>query len=168
MKLTGRNVRREMKMFQKRCGKLKKQMRPEKAKIFLCRTLEEEGEEQRRLRRKNVSDEWIRGDSEEPSESSDTTEHSDSLWQFVGKRKRQTKTLKEPSIERRNLHKFFERLAELAVRGENAAQKRFSEAATEREIKDWEKRSSEIALYESQRELESQRMRLHQANQWAD
>ena len=46
--------------------------------------------------------------------------------------------------------------------------KDLSEAATEREIKDWEKRSSEIAPYESQPELESQRMRLHQANQWAD
>ena len=83
-------------------------------------------------------------------------------------KKIQTKTLKEPSKERKNLHKFSERLAELAVRGENAAQKRLSEAATEREIKDWEKRSSEIAPYESQPELDSQRMRLHQGNQWAD
>ena len=32
----------------------------------------------------------------------------------------------------------------------------------------WEQKSSEVALHETHRELESQRLQLHQANQWAD
>ena len=36
------------------------------------------------------------------------------------------------------------------------------------EIKDLERRNSEYALIESQRELESQRVQLRQASQWAD
>ena len=72
------------------------------------------------------------------------------------------------STERQHLHKFLERQVELAGRGENAAQKRISEAETDMEMKDWEKRNSEFALYESQRELESQRLRLRQVSQWAD
>ena len=39
---------------------------------------------------------------------------------------------------------------------------------TDMEIRRREQRSSEIALYESHRELESQRLQLHQANQWTD
>ena len=35
------------------------------------------------------------------------------------------------------------------------------------DIRRWEQRGSEIALYESCRELESQRLQLHQANIWA-
>ena len=36
------------------------------------------------------------------------------------------------------------------------------------EITRWEQRSSEIALYETYRELEPQRLQLHQANMWTD
>ena len=47
-------------------------------------------------------------------------------------------------------------------------EKRLTEAGTDMEIKDWERRNSEFALYESRRELESQRFPLRQASQWAD
>ena len=46
--------------------------------------------------------------------------------------------------------------------------KKTIETENDVEIKYCEKGSSEIALYESQRELESQRMQLHQPNQWPD
>ena len=36
------------------------------------------------------------------------------------------------------------------------------------EVRSWEQKSSEIALYETHRELESQRLQLHQATQRAD
>ena len=36
------------------------------------------------------------------------------------------------------------------------------------EIQNWEQRNSEHALFESQRELDSQRLQLLEANQWAD
>ena len=36
------------------------------------------------------------------------------------------------------------------------------------EFKEWERKNSELALNESQRELESQRLQLRQANEWAD
>ena len=57
--------------------------------------------------------------------------------------------------------------AELAVRGENSAQQRLSEAETEMESRNWEKRNSESALYETHQKLESQRLQLQLANQWA-
>ena len=34
--------------------------------------------------------------------------------------------------------------------------------------RNWEQRCSDTALYETDRELESQRLELYQANQWAD
>ena len=72
------------------------------------------------------------------------------------------------SVERQNLQNFFERQVELAARGENAAKRRLTEAETDTEIKDWERRNSEFALHESRRELESERFQLQQASQWAD
>ena len=36
------------------------------------------------------------------------------------------------------------------------------------EIRNWEKINSDIALLETHQELESQRLQLQQANQWAD
>ena len=66
------------------------------------------------------------------------------------------------------LHEFFERTAELAVPGEIAAPKRLSEAEADLEIRRWDQTNSEISLYESHRELEPQRIQLHQAKQWAD
>ena len=70
--------------------------------------------------------------------------------------------------ERRNLHDYLEQKAELAVQGECAAQRRFSEAEADMDIRNWEQRNSDIAPYETNRELESQRLELYQANQQAD
>ena len=47
--------------------------------------------------------------------------------------------------------KILEREAELIARGEKLAQQRFFEAETEVEVKHWEKRNSDIALYEINR-----------------
>ena len=41
-------------------------------------------------------------------------------------------------------------------------------AESDMEIKDWKRRNSVFALYESQCKLESQRHQLRQAGQWAD
>ena len=62
--------------------------------------------------------------------------------------------------ERRNLHVYLEQKAELASRGEEAAQKILSKAEADMEIRNWEKRNSDIALYETKQELESQRLQL--------
>ena len=67
--------------------------------------------------------------------------------------------------DRENLQTYLERKAESAVRGGNAAQKRPSEA--DLRYGDQKKRS-EMALCEIHRELEPQRLELHQANQQAD
>ena len=48
--------------------------------------------------------------------------------------------------DRQNLHKIFERKAELAARGEKLAQQRLYEAEADVEVKHWEKRNSNIAL----------------------
>ena len=69
--------------------------------------------------------------------------------------------------DRQDLHEFLERQAHTAILGENAAQRKLTEAESDMEIKAWERRNSEFALYESQRELESQRHQLRQASQWA-
>ena len=66
--------------------------------------------------------------------------------------------------DRQNLHKFLDRKAELAVRGETLAQQRLHEDEAEVEIKNWEKRDSDIALYEINQEFEPQRSQLQQAN----
>ena len=67
-----------------------------------------------------------------------------------------------------NLHKFLQRKAELAVRGENLAQHRLHEAEADVEGKHWEARNSDIPLYAINQEFESQRLKLQQADQWAD
>ena len=53
------------------------------------------------------------------------------------------------------------------VQGECVAQKKLFEAEAEMDIRIWEQRNADIALYETNRELNSQRLELHQANQWA-
>ena len=57
-----------------------------------------------------------------------------------------------------NLRKFLERKAELAVRGEKLVQQRFYEAEADLEVKHWETRNSDIALYEINQEFESESM----------
>ena len=82
----------------------------------------------------------------------------------VKKRNADSATLRD----RQNLHEFLEQQAQLAVLGENAAQRKLTEAESDMEIKKWERRNSECALYESQCEIESQRHQWRQASQWAD
>ena len=84
-----------------------------------------------------------------------------------GKRDRDWESVQTLS-ERRNLHVYLEQKAEFPVQGECAAQRRLSEAEADMNIRNWEQRNSDIALYETNRELESQRFELYQANQWAD
>ena len=66
------------------------------------------------------------------------------------------------------LHGFLEQKAELAVQGGCAAQKRLSQPGAEMDTRNWEQRNDDIALCETNWELESQRLELYQANQWAD
>ena len=68
------------------------------------------------------------------------------------------------SSDKQNFHKYLERKGGSAVRRENASQKRLSEAEADMEIRRWEQKSSEVALYETHRELQSQRLHLHAAN----
>ena len=65
--------------------------------------------------------------------------------------------------ERRTLHVYIEQKAELAVQRECAAQKRLSEAESEMDRRNWERRNADIALYETNQELESLILELHQA-----
>ena len=65
--------------------------------------------------------------------------------------------------DRENCQKILERKAELAVRGEKLAQQRLYEAEADVEVKHWEKRNSDIALYEVNQEFESQRLQQQQA-----
>ena len=76
----------------------------------------------------------------------------------------------ETLSERRNLHVYLEHKAELAVQGKSAAQRRLSEATAHMNIRNKKKkqRNSDTAVCETNRELESQRLELYQANQWAD
>ena len=57
--------------------------------------------------------------------------------------------------------------AEVAVQGECAAH-RLSEAEADMDVRNWQQRNSDIALYETNRELESQKLELYQANRGAD
>ena len=52
--------------------------------------------------------------------------------------------------------------------GESAALRRLPEAEAEMNIRNWEHRISDIALFETNRELESQWFQLLQAGRWAD
>ena len=67
--------------------------------------------------------------------------------QSVSKEKRdRDQNVVQTLRDRQNLNKIFERKAELAVRGENLAQQRFYEAEADVEVKNWEKRNSDVAF----------------------
>ena len=92
-----------------------------------------------------------------------------SLYGSVSKEKRDrdqnvVRTLKD----RQNLHKILELKVQLAGRGEQLTQQRLYEVEADVEVKNWEKRNSEISLYDINQECESQRLQPQQANQWAD
>ena len=61
--------------------------------------------------------------------------------------------------ERRNLQAYLEQRAELAAQRECAALIRLSEAEAEVDITNWEQSFADLALYETNRELESQRIK---------
>ena len=71
-------------------------------------------------------------------------------------------------IDRQSLHKILERKAELPCDEKNWLSKDLYEAEADVEVKHWERRDSDIALYEIHQEFASQRFQLQQANQWAD
>ena len=72
--------------------------------------------------------------------------------------------------DRDNLQKILERRVDLAVRGEREreAQQKLYQAEGEVEVRNWEKRNSDVAFREVSQEFESQRFQLHQASRWAD
>ena len=70
--------------------------------------------------------------------------------------------------EQRSLRDCFERKTERAFQGKFAAQTRLSEAHSDLDRREWERRVAGIALYEIGRQLVSQRMELYQANQLID
>ena len=87
---------------------------------------------------------------------------------FVERKERPRSGKCANSVQKETLHAYLEQKAEMAVQGECVAQKRLSEAEAEMDIGNWEQRDAENALYETNRGLESQRLELYQANQWAD
>ena len=87
--------------------------------------------------------------------------------QSKGKRNRDTNvvhSLKDRKISKRSLNG---KLVDLAVRGEErerVAHQKFYEAEAEVEARNWEKRNPDIVFREINREFESQRLQLRQAN----
>ena len=75
---------------------------------------------------------------------------------MTGKRDR-GESIGQSMRDRENLHKILERKAESSIQGKNEAQKNYQRLKADVEIRRWEQRSSEIALHESHRELETQR-----------
>ena len=83
-----------------------------------------------------------------------------------GKRDRDLHSV-EIESERNSLHVYLKQKAESVVLGEYTAQKRLSEVEADMEVREREKRSSDLALCDTSRQLESQRLQLIQANRWA-
>ena len=69
-------------------------------------------------------------------------------------------THREFYSDERDLREHFERRAQQAILGENSVQRKLYSTAYNMEIQKSERRNSEYALFESQRELESQRRQL--------
>ena len=67
--------------------------------------------------------------------------------------------------DERDLREHLERRAQQNFLGENSVQRKFYSTEYNMEIQNLEPRNSEYALFESQRELESQRRQLLDANQ---
>ena len=83
-------------------------------------------------------------------------------------RSRSLQTPRKFHFDERVLRGHLERRAQQAVLGKNSAQRKLFLTEYDLEIQNLERRNSEYALIESQRELESQRRQLLEANQWAD
>ena len=67
-----------------------------------------------------------------------------------------------------DLLEHLQRRAQQAIIGENSIQRNFYLNEYKMELQKLERRNSEYALFESQRELESQRRQLLKTNEWAD
>ena len=76
--------------------------------------------------------------------------------------------LREFYSDERDLREHLERRAQQAIFGEHSVQRKVYSTEYNMEIQKMERRNSEYALIESQRELGSQRLQLSEANQWAD
>ena len=95
--------------------------------------------------------------------------HITSVEETCSKREKRSRSWKCANLVwKEKLHVYLEQKADLAAREECAAQRRLSEAESDMEIRKWEERSSDMALHETNRELESERLDLYQAHQWAD
>ena len=77
-------------------------------------------------------------------------------------------TLRKFYSDGRDLREHLERRAQQAVIGENSIQRKLYLNEYKMEIQNLKRRNSEHALFDSQRELESQRRQLEKAHQWAD
>ena len=85
-----------------------------------------------------------------------------------GTRSYSHQTPKEFYSDERDLREHLERRAQQAILGENSVQRKLDSTEKNMEIQHMERRNSEYGLIESQRELESQKLQLSDANQWAD
>ena len=70
--------------------------------------------------------------------------------------------------DRQSLHKILERKAALPCEEKNWLSKAFTKLRQTWRSKNWERRDSDIALYEINQEFASQRFQLQQANHWAN
>ena len=77
-------------------------------------------------------------------------------------------TQREFFSDERDLREHLERRAQKAILGENSVQRKLYSTEYDMEIQNLERRNSEYALFESQRELESQRLQSLQDIQWTD
>ena len=80
---------------------------------------------------------------------------------------RSLQTHREFYSDERDLRGHLEGRYQQAILGENSVQRRLYSTKYNVEIQNMERRNSEYALFESQRELESQR-RLLEVSQWAE
>ena len=92
-----------------------------------------------------------------------------------GKRNRDLESVQGSQIERerilseqKNIHDLLERKVDHGFQGECAAQTRLYEAQSELDRGEWRKQNADIALYETDMQLQSQRMELYHANQLTD
>ena len=82
--------------------------------------------------------------------------------------RRVCKFLKWILSEHKSLHEFFEKKADRVFEGKFEVQIRLSEALAELDTREWERRSADIALHGTGRQIGSQRMELYLANQLSD
>ena len=76
-------------------------------------------------------------------------------------------TEKEFCLKGRIFTNILNKKQDELFQGESTAQRSLPEAEVEMDRKSWERRNSDIAQYETNQQLESQRLELYQANQWA-